>query len=161
RAGDAARLRCLESTTGKLLWTFEYPSEFTDLYGYDNGPRSSPVVDGDRVYLFGAEGMLHCLGAADGKLRWKVDTAETFGWGQNFFGVGSTPVVEGELLIVPVGGSPASSRSVAPGRLDQVEGNGSGVVAFDKKSGKVKYKITDELAGYSSPTLATIGGRRW
>ena len=60
-----------------------------------------------------------------------------------------------------IGGSPPESKSVPPGRLDQVEGNGSGIVAFDKLTGKVRYKITDELASYASPTLATIDGRRW
>jgi len=42
-----------------------------------------------------------------------------------------------------------------------VKGNGSGVVAFDKRTGALKYKMTDELASYASPTVATIGGRRW
>jgi len=161
RAGDMARLRCLEPATGKPIWKFEYPSEFEDLYGYDNGPRSSPVCDEDRVYTFGAEGMLHCLSAADGKVIWKLDTAERFGVIQNFFGVGSTPVIEGDLLIVPIGGSPPESKSVPPGRLDQVVGNGSGIVAFDKRTGAVRYQKTDELASYASPVLATIDGRRW
>jgi len=161
REDDQERLRCLESRTGKFLWEFEYDSDFEDLYGYDNGPRSSPVVDDDRVYIFGAEGMLHCLAAADGKPIWKIDTAGDFGVIQNFFGVGSTPVVEGNLLIVQIGGSPPQSRSAPPTRLDLVEGNGSGIVAFDKMTGEVKYKITDQLAGYSTPKLATIDGRRW
>jgi outer membrane protein assembly factor BamB len=161
RASDRARLRCLHPASGKLLWKFEYDSVFEDLYGYDNGPRSSPVCDAGRVYIFGAEGMLHCLNAVDGKPIWKVDTAAEFGVIQNFFGVGSTPVIEGELLIALVGGSPEQSKSVPPGRLDQVTGNGSGIVAFDKRTGAVKYRITDELASYASPKLATIAGRRW
>lgn len=161
RTGDHERLRSLDRRTGKLVWKFEYDSQFQDLYGYDNGPRASPVVDGDRVYIFGAEGMLHCLSTADGKPLWKIDTAERFGVIQNFFGVGATPVVEDDLLIVPIGGSPPESKNAPPGRLDLVEGNGTGIVAFDKKTGEVKYAITDQLAGYASPKLATIGGRRW
>ncbi len=161
RLEDRARLRCLESTTGKMIWTFDYPSDFTDLYGYDNGPRSSPLVDGDRVYIFGAEGMLHCLRAADGQVLWKVDTAAEFGVIQNFFGVGSSPLVEKDLLIVQIGGSPKESRSAPPGRLDLVESNGTGIVAFDKQTGKERYKITNELASYSSPVVATIDNRRW
>ena len=137
------------------------PATFQDLYDYDNGPRCSPLIDDERVYLFGAEGMLHCLDVEHGKLIWKLDTAAEFGVIQNFFGVGSTPVVEGDLLIVQVGGSPAESKQAPPGRLDLVVGNGSGIVAFDKKTGAVRYKITDELASYSSPKLATINGRRW
>ncbi len=102
---NKARLRAVESETGKLLWTFEYPTDYVDQYGYDDGPRASPVVDGDRVYIYGAEGLLHCLGASDGKLLWKGDTAAEFGVVQNFFGVGSTPIVSGNLLLVQVGGS--------------------------------------------------------
>ncbi len=138
RVDDEARLRCVDRRTAKLIWDFKYPSDFEDLYGYDNGPRCSPVVDDDRVYIFGAEGMLHCLRADDGKLVWKVDTAKEFGVIQNFFGVGSTPVVEGDLLIGQIGGSPPESKSVPPGQLDRVVGNGSGIVAFDKKTGEVR-----------------------
>jgi outer membrane protein assembly factor BamB len=161
RTADEARARAVEAMSGKLLWEFKYPSDFEDLYGYDNGPRCSPIIDEDRVYLFGAEGMLHCLDAASGKLIWKVDTAADFGVIQNFFGVGSSPVVEGDLLIVQVGGSPPESKNVPPGRLDLVEPNGSCVVAFDKRTGKVRYQVGDDLASYAVPKLATIGGRRW
>ncbi len=143
------------------MWEFKYDSNFEDLYGYDNGPRASPLVDGDRVYLFGAEGMLHCLRTVDGKPLWKIDTAEEFGVIQDFFGVGSTPVIEGDLLIVQIGGSPPDSKSAPPGRLDLVESNGTGIVAFDKHTGQIKYKTADELASYASPKLATIDGRRW
>ena len=116
-----------------------------------------PMVDGDRVYTFGAEGRLRAHRVTDGKLLWDVDTAARFGVVQNFFGVASTPVVEGDLLIALVGGSPPGSPGVHSGR---VTGNGSGIVAFDKRTGEVRYQVTDELASYSSPVVATIGGRR-
>jgi outer membrane protein assembly factor BamB len=67
RVGGKARLVCLKSETGEELWKFEYANEYEDMYGYGPGPRCCPVVDGDRVYLFGVEGMLICLAAADGK----------------------------------------------------------------------------------------------
>jgi outer membrane protein assembly factor BamB len=158
RHENKARLRCLKSTTGDLVWTFEYPSNYRDKYNYNNGPRCCPVVDGDRVYIYGAEGILHCVRFDDGKPVWKVDTREDFNIIQNFFGVGSTPAIEKDLLIVQVGGSPKDSDARD---FINLKGNGSGVVAFDKYTGKVKYKITDELASYSSPLLATINGRRW
>jgi outer membrane protein assembly factor BamB len=145
------------SETGEELWKFDYATNYEDLYNYNNGPRCCPVVDRDRVYIFGPEGMLHCLRAEDGKLIWAVDTRATFGVVQNFFGVGSTPVVEGDLLLVQVGGSPPGTGEVS---MDQ-QGNGSGLVAFDKFNGKVRYRVTDELASYASPVLATIDGRRW
>jgi outer membrane protein assembly factor BamB len=154
-----ARLSCMKSETGEPLWKFEYPSDYHDKYDYSRGPRCCPVVDGERVYLHGVEGMLHCLRVTDGKLLWKVDTKTRFGIVQNFFGVGSTPVIEGDLLIVQVGGSQPGSDKIDD--FLKVKGNGSGIVAFDKYTGKVRYRITDELASYSSPVLATIQGRRW
>ncbi len=158
RHGDKGRLSALSSTTGALLWKYEYPTDYRDRYGYNGGPRCSPVVDKDRVYIHGAEGWLICVKADDGKELWKIDTRDDFGIVQNFFGVASAPVVEGDLLIVHVGGSPKGSSARD---FEELKGNGSGVVAFDKYTGKVKYKITDELAGYASPVLATINGRRW
>jgi outer membrane protein assembly factor BamB len=158
RVKDNARLTCRRSETGELLWRFEYPTDYEDFYNYSNGPRASPVVDGDRVYVHGVEGMLHCLRATDGKPLWKVDTKAEFGFVQNFFGVGSCPVVEGDLLIVPVGGSPPGSN---PSAMRRLKGNGSGLVAFNKLTGRVVWKASDELASYATPILATVNGRRW
>jgi outer membrane protein assembly factor BamB len=156
REGDRARLRCLNSATGEVIWKFDYPTEYEDYYGYDNGPRCCPIVDGERIYTFGAEGMLHCVRVDDGKMIWKVDTRSEFHVVQNFFGVGSAPVIEGDLLIVQVAGSMENADREAP-----LKSNGTGVVAFEKLTGKVRYKIGDEFASYSSPVLATIDGRRW
>src|SRR5262249_20622244 len=137
RGADKLRLRCLKSTTGEPIWDFEYPSDYEDFYGYDNGPRATPIVDGDRVYIYGPEGMLHCLGTDKGNVLWKVDTKAKFGVVQNFFGVGSSPVIEDNLLLVQVGGSPLDSPATGTG---MTKPNGSAVVAFDKLTGKVKYQ---------------------
>jgi outer membrane protein assembly factor BamB len=165
RHGDQARLSCLKAESGEELWRHEHRMEYEDHYGYNNGPRCTPVVDfdpadphGGRVYSFGVEGQIHCLRFADGKPLWQLDTAKQFHVVQNFFGVGSTPVIEGGLLIVQVGGSPPESPPIHSG---EVRGAGSGVVAFEKLSGQVVWQLSDELASYASPTLATIGGRRW
>jgi outer membrane protein assembly factor BamB len=161
RFEDKARIYSLNAETGKPLWQYEYPTDYSDYFNYNNGPRCSPVVDGNRVYAYGAEGKLTCLTADTGKLVWQVNTFKDFGVVQNFFGVGSTPVIDGDLIIVMVGGSPAWAQNLGAGQLDRVEGDGSGIVAFDKYTGKLKYKITDELASYASLKLATINGRRW
>jgi outer membrane protein assembly factor BamB len=157
RFGDNARLTCRDAVTGKQLWKFEYPMEYEDRYGYEPGPRACPMVDGDRVYLHGVEGMLYCLKADDGKELWKVDTKAKWHFQQNFFGVGSVPVVDGDLLIVPVGGSEKGPR---PADFRKVKPNGTGIVAFDKKTGAVKYEALDELASYSNPVIATINGKK-
>lgn len=144
RFEDNARLTCRNAETGEFLWKFEYPTDYVDQYGYDPGPRACPVIEGDRVYIYGVEGMLHCVSTVDGKLRWKVDTKAKYRFRQNFFGVGSVPVIEGNLLIVAVGGNAGTSA----------------IVAFDKLTGDEKYAFGDELASYSSPRVVTIGGKR-
>ena len=158
RHGDTVRLTCMDARTGDEVWRSEYATDYEDMYGYSNGPRAVPVIDGDLVYTFGAGGRLRCHRFKDGSLVWDVDTASTFGVVQNFFGAGSVPVVEGDLLIAAIGGSPADSPGIQSGK---VVGNGSGIVAFDKRTGKVRYRITNELASYSSPMVVTIGERRW
>lgn len=156
-----AILYCWNAETGQPIWKFTYPSDYQDMYGYNSGPRCSPVIDENRIYLLGVEGMLHCLDLNDGAVIWKVDTNKTFGVIQNFFGVGSTPVVHGELLIAMIGGSPQEDHALPPGALDRATGNGSGIVAFDKRTGQIRYKFSDELASYASLKLAKIGSRDW
>lgn len=156
RFGDNARLTCREAKTGKPLWKFEYPTDYEDRYGYEPGPRACPVVDGDRVYLYGPEGLLYCV-STDGKELWKFDTKAKYHFQQNFFGVGSVPAVDGDLLLVPVGGSEKGQR---PADFRDVKPNGTGVIAFDKKTGAVKYQTLNELASYASPVVATIDGKR-
>jgi outer membrane protein assembly factor BamB len=155
------RLTCRNAETGKLLWKFEYPTDYEDLYGYSPGPRACPVVDDDRVYVYGPEGMLYCLTVADGMPLWKVDTKKDYHVLQNFFGVGSVPVVEGDLLLVAVGGTvkgpPVDDAREA---IARAKGNGTAVVAFDKKTGKEVYRTSDELPSYSSPVVTTVGDRR-
>lgn len=158
QAKGIARLRCCNSENGKELWAFTYESDYQDLYGYSNGPRCYPVVDGARVYILGPEGKLHCIDISNGKVLWKINTVVDFGVVQNFFGVGSTPIIDGKLLLVPVGGSPKGSDK---NDFTQLKGNGSGLVAFDKFTGKVVYQFSDELSSYSSPLIATIDNRKY
>ncbi|MGI9429530.1 MAG: PQQ-binding-like beta-propeller repeat protein, partial [Bythopirellula sp.] len=161
RHGDRARLTCCASETGRELWRYEHDTDYTDLLGYNNGPRCSPVVDGDRVYLFSAEGQLHCVRLTDGTRVWQLDSSKEFGVVKNFFGVGSTPIVFEDLLIANIGGSPPGGPEDIYVAQGQIDGNGSGIVAFDKRTGKVRWQATDELASYSSPVVTTIDTRPW
>ena len=66
RDGDEVRLTAVGSVDGKSIWQVRAPTEYEDYYGYSNGPRASPVVDGDRVYTFGVDGWLRCHRTSDG-----------------------------------------------------------------------------------------------
>jgi outer membrane protein assembly factor BamB len=144
RVGNEERVECLRRETGERFWSISYPTRFEDRYGYNNGPRASPVIDGDRVYLHGAEGKLHCLKLETGQIYWKRDLSAEFKVPQDFFGVASTPLIEGNLLIVNVG---------APG--------GPTVAAFDKITGRMVWGAGDQWgASYASPVPATVHGKR-
>jgi outer membrane protein assembly factor BamB len=157
RAGDHARLTAVDAATGARIWEVSTPLEYEDYYGYSNGPRASPVVDGERIYTHGVDGRLQCRRTRDGGLVWEIDTQRDFGFVQNFFGVASAPLIENDLLIVPIGGSPPGSPPIHSG---QVRGNGSGVVAFDKLTGKVRWRTSDQLASYASPIVRNVNGQR-
>ena len=157
RFGAQARLRCVNAETAKPIWEFTYPTAYEDKYGYDGGPRTSPVVDGARVYIYGPEGMLHALDTATGRVLWKRDTTAEFGVVQNFFGVGSTPIVHGPWLLAQVGGSP---QGTDPSDFINLKSTGTALVAFDKRTGAIAWKAADDLASYSSPVVTTLAGRQ-
>ena len=156
---DQTRLTCLDCTSGIADWTFKYKSNYDDLYGFDAGPRATPIIDGDHVYTYGVEGQLHCLDKTNGQVVWKKDLNKQFGVIQNFFGVASSPTIFENLIIVMVGGSPEESQKIAPGRLNQVKPNRSGIVAFDKLTGEVRYQTVNDLASYASLRIANINGK--
>lgn len=144
RLADREKVECLDAETGQAYWSFDYPTDFSDRYGYNNGPRASAAIDGGRVYAYGAQGKLHCLRLADGALLWKRDIAAEFKVPQDFFGTASTPLIEGDSLIVNVG---------APG--------GPCVAAFDKITGRMRWGAGEEWGpSYASPVAADIHGRR-
>lgn len=150
RVGDNERLTCLNAETGAEIWNADYPVRYEDMYGYNNGPRTSPTIDGDLVFTMGVAGRLTCRSLEDGRERWAVDTNEKYGVVQNFFGVGCSPLVVDNLVIVMVGGSPAEDQRIPTGQLDRVSANGSALVAFDKVTGKERYRVGDYLASYAS-----------
>lgn len=155
RVRDEEIVDCFAADTGEPIWSHTYESNFSDPYGYNNGPRCSPLLTADRCYTFGAEGKLLCLNLETGKQIWLRDTAADWKIADAFFGVGSTPILHGKLLIVMVGGEPDA-----------------GVVAFDSDTGKTVWhsvnkktwtspdgsQLDNKLASYSSLIETKING---
>jgi outer membrane protein assembly factor BamB len=132
---------CWEATTGKEVWRHPYATRFSDRqYG---GPRSTPTLDGGRLYTVGAAGHFHCFDAATGDVLWRHDLLEEFQAPQPPWGVAFSPLVEGDLVLASPGG---------PG--------GKSVAAFHKETGKQVWTALDDQAGYSSPIALTAGGVR-
>ena len=142
RIADEEVVEALEASTGNKLWSFRYRTSYRDDFGFDEGPRASPAVVEGRVYTFGAQGFLHCLQLETGKKVWSVDTHEKFHVRKGFFGAACSPLVYAGAVFLNVGGR-----------------NGAGLVAFDKNTGKVLWKATNDEASYSSPTVAVFSGK--
>ena len=152
------RLRCFDFASGAELWSKSNAFQYSDLLGYEDGPRTSPTVFGNRVITYGVTGMLKCRNVSDGKEIWSVDTNAKYGVVQNFFGVGAAPLVLDGKVIVMVGGSPPEDQDIAPMQLDRVTHNGTAVVAFDLNNGRELWKTGGDLASYSSPRPIEIEG---
>ncbi|MFO1461755.1 MAG: PQQ-binding-like beta-propeller repeat protein [Verrucomicrobiota bacterium] len=150
-AGGREVAHAADAATGMLRWTTPLGPVFSD--EFESGPRSTPLIDGDRVYVQTALGELQCLALADGTRRWGTnftgygmqwvhDRASNIGAASRRGNTGS-PVVDGDRLLVQVGST-----------------NGAAFVAFDKQSGRELWKSQDDLTSFSSPVVGTLGGRR-
>ena len=143
RVDDREVVECLHPETKAPCWQFRYATAYRDRYGYNNGPRSSPVIDGERVYTLGAEGKLYCFELTTGEGLWSRDLRAEYDVQQDFFGTASTPLAENGLLIVVVG---------APG--------GPCVVAFEGATGREVWRAGEWGPSYASPVPATLHGER-
>ena len=160
-------VQCFDSATGELFWRWGYPSAFTDPFGYNNGPRCTPLLTSNRCYTCGAEGRLFCLDLATGKVIWQRETSKEWNVPEPFFGVGSTPLLEGDKLIVMVGGQPNSAVVALDAATGQTLWENGGATNWQGVptigwAGEAPYKWSGEekMASYSSPVAATIHGRR-
>lgn len=138
---DEEEVIVCSAKTGEEVWRKSYlRAPFKSPFGV--GPRATPLVDGDKLYTYGVTGILTCWELATGKILWQVDTLLEFKAPSLRFGISCSPVIEGGLLLLNVGGPGAS------------------IVAFRKDTGAVVWKALDDKASYSSPVLRGKGADR-
>ena len=140
------RLVVFDEESGALLWTQEWPAAYRNIhFKFATGPRATPTVNDDQVYILGAAGMLSCFDTATGDLIWRVDTVAEYGVTVPVFGVSPSPLVEGDHLIALIGGEPDAM-----------------VVAFDRATGAEVWRAIETTSepGYSSPIVITAAGVR-
>jgi outer membrane protein assembly factor BamB len=138
------RALCLDEKSGKILWTREWDADYQGI-SYDTGPRATPTVDGDRVYIVGGSGTLLCLNARTGDVIWRKDYVKDYRMQMPTWGIASAPLVDGDRLIAIVGGQPDAK-----------------VIAFDKMTGKEIWRAlpSDSEQGYSQPVIVAARGTR-
>jgi outer membrane protein assembly factor BamB len=132
---------CLNAADGGELWKVRTGATYME--GHGNGPRSTPTVDGDRIYAMGASGELFALDAGTGKVIWRRDLRLEFGSNRPTWGFSSSPLIEGQLVLIEAGGS-----------------NNRSLMAFDKETGEVVWGSGEDPIGYSSPIALNSGGTR-
>jgi len=137
---------------GREVWSVPLDELWTDS-GSPAGPRGTPTVDGDRVYVQSCRGEFRCLRAADGQQLWRTNFVRDFGAaelqeagevpGATRHGNTGAPLVDGGRIYVMVGGRP-----------------GAAVVCFNKLTGAIIWKSQDDVPGHAGPVMATLGGMR-
>lgn len=137
---QSERVHCFDATTGKTIWSHSYLAPYE--IGYPAGPRASITIDGNRAYALGAMGHLHCFQADTGTVLWKHDCNQEYKIDMPNWGIAASPLVEGQLVIVAIGGKDAS------------------VVAFDKENGREKWRALKDRAQYSAPIIVEQAGQR-
>jgi outer membrane protein assembly factor BamB len=149
--GQTETVHLLDAKTGAEIWSAAIGEVYRDEWGA--GPRSTPVIDGDRVFAQSCKGEFRCLDLANGRVIWGVGFDKDFG--VRFLGStanegtaarrgnNGSPLVDGDAVIVPVGAT-----------------DGATLVCFDKADGKILWKAGDDEAAYSSPVVATLAGVR-
>jgi outer membrane protein assembly factor BamB len=142
--GDLKEGTCviaLEEKTGQQLWSKKVGNAGPP-GGFD-GPRCTPTVDSDRIYVAGQLDELACLDLG-GAVLWEKNLLKDFGGGQPGWGFAESPLVDGELVLYTPGGSKGA------------------VVALNKKTGDLVWRTKDftDEAHYSSIIIAKIGGVR-
>src|SRR5262245_17059114 len=144
-SGDKEFAQALDPATGKELW--RTPIETANggyAYQWGTGPRSTPTVDGDRVYVLGAKGDLRCLNLTDGKSVWAKNLVKDLGGSIPGWGYCESVLIDGDKVVCTPGG------------------NKGAVAALDKMTGNVLWRSEDlkDGAGYASLVVSEGGGVR-
>ena len=138
------RLHCFDGKTGKVAWVYAYDEPYGD-WAYvperGAGPTATPIVDGDRIYIVGANGFTHCLNTKTGKVIWEKNIGKEYTVAE--MSCRPSPLIDGPLLIVFTGAKPGAS-----------------VLALDKQTGKEVWKALDDPVSNSSPIIITVRGKR-
>jgi outer membrane protein assembly factor BamB len=134
-------VQCLDAATGKEVWSHGWTAKLGD-YLFEGGPRATPTIDGERVYMVGADGDVVCLEKGTGKPVWTKHLAKDFGGRRMDWGFSASPTIDGDNVLIDCGGTGAST------------------IALDKKTGALVWKGGDDEAGYGSVLVAAVDGKR-
>lgn len=141
RRGDQEAVVCLDADSGETAWETRYdPPRYEGQHGFGIGPRSTPLLAGERLFTIGISGTLLALSSRSGDVLWRRELWDELGGNRLSHGYSSSPIAWEKTLIVPVGGP------------------GAGLVALDQETGEIRWRSAPLANSYSSPRLIELGG---
>jgi outer membrane protein assembly factor BamB len=147
RRGEQEVTLCLNAANGSTVWEDKVDAPFDSVIfparRLGKSPRSTPLYKDGKLYTTGVNGLLTCYDAAKGKILWRKDFAQSFTVPMPTCGASLSPLVDGKKLYVHVGHDEEGA-----------------FYALDKDSGKEIWSWKGQGPAYTSPVLATIGGKR-
>lgn len=158
--GDQECVTCYRLRDGALLWIHEEPARHQNPLG-GIGPRSTPTIRGEQVFVQGATGIVLCLDLNSGETVWRRELLTIAGWdqsqseGQIAWGRAGSPLIVNDLCILPLGGPDdrPDDREV-----DGVPIRGRGLIALDATTGAVRWVGGADQISYASPIRMTLAG---
>lgn len=139
--GDADYILCLDTHSGGVLWKYRQPATL-DPNLFEGGSRSTPTLHGNLLYAISHDGQAVCLNASTGALLWQRHLVQHFGGKKPEWGYSGAPLVNGDQVVFDIGAA------------------GGSTLALNAKTGEVVWKNGSEPAGYASPLIFTLAGRR-
>jgi len=142
KPAQTERILCYNEESGDFLWSHEYAAEYRNVQ-YVAGPRASVIIHKNRAYALGTMGTLHCLDAVTGDLVWARDLNEEYAIRMPIWGIAASPLIEGDLLILQIGGSPDAC-----------------ILALDLATGVERWRALEDRPSYSAPIVIDQGDIR-
>ena len=145
---------CYRLADGELLWIHSHDSYHHNLMG-GTGPRSTPTIEGNKVYSQGGTGILTCLDLKTGDLIWNLDLIKHAKWDQAeseaaiTWGRSGSPLIVNGMCIVPFG---------APVDPSNPDAGQRSLIALDAQNGKEVWRAGSDQISYASPVLMTLDG---
>ena len=140
RIDDWELCTCFSTQTGESHWQIGWPTSYRCVYEYSDGPYATPLINGEEVFLIGAEAQMLCLDLETGERRWSRNLKTDFQIPAQEFGFGASPCLWSELLFVNTGGTKPDS----------------GIVALDRRTGETVWTSNSDVGAYCTPIVSTI-----
>lgn len=148
----------LHADDGSSIWKRTCKVDYRSSIKKYDGPHSTPVLHQDKLFTVSIDGVVRCLDFATGKLDWKFSLSSV-GTELPQSGYGSSPLLVGDLLIVPSLGNALPGESEYFSSSRSSPGNTPGAVAIDRHSGKLKWKTRPFRSSHSSPILVQFANQ--